>query len=118
MIPGILIGLFISPATALFVALVYIVVQQFENSFLVPRIIGGSIGIHPAILTVLIIAMGYTFGLLGIVLAAPLSAIARDLFIYLHRRLEGMKAEEAIEGLATMPKPKQPKEKPVAPHGT
>jgi predicted PurR-regulated permease PerM len=114
MIPGVLIGLFISPATALAVLLVYLAVQQFENSFLVPRIIGGSIGIHPAILTVIIIAMGYTFGLLGVVLAAPLSAIARDLFIYLHRRLEGDPAAEAINGLAPVPRTTQPKEKTAA----
>jgi predicted PurR-regulated permease PerM len=105
MIPGILIGLFISPTTALAVFIVYIVVQQFENSFLVPRIIGGSIGIHPAILTVVIIALGYTFGLLGIVLAAPLSAIARDLFIYIHRRLDGMSPEDARGGLIHTRKP-------------
>jgi predicted PurR-regulated permease PerM len=103
MIPGVLIGLFISPATALFVALVYIVVQQIENSFLVPRIIGGSIGIHPAILTVVVIAMGYTFGLLGVILAAPAAAIARDLFIYAHRRLDGQPAEAAVTGLVAAP---------------
>ena len=118
MIPGVLIGLFISPATALAVLLVYLTVQQFENSFLVPRIIGGSIGIHPAILTVIIIVMGYTFGLLGIVLAAPLSAIARDLFIYLHRRLEGEPAVEAINGLAPVPRTTQRKEKTAAPATT
>ena len=103
MIPGVLIGLFISPTTALFVALVYIVVQQIESSFLVPRIIGGSVGIHPAILTVVVIAMGYTFGLLGIVLAAPVAAIARDLFIYAHRRLDGQPATEAVTGLVAAP---------------
>jgi predicted PurR-regulated permease PerM len=113
MIPGVLIGLFISPTTALAVLLVYLIVQQFENSFLVPRIIGGSIGIHPAILTVLIIAMGYTFGLLGIVLAAPLSAIARDVFIYGYRRLEGIPAAEAVNGLAPVPRTTQRKEKPA-----
>ena len=114
MIPGVLIGLFISPATALAVLLVYLVVQQFENSFLVPRIIGGSIGIHPVILTVVIIAMGYTFGLLGIVLAAPLSAIARDVFLYGYRRLEGIPAMEAVNGLAPVPRTTQRKEKAAA----
>ncbi len=99
MIPGVLIGLLISPGTGLAALIVYLVIQQFENSFLVPRIIGGSIRIHPAILTVIIIAMGYRFGLIGIIMAAPLAAIARDLFIYLHRRLEGLGAEEARAGL-------------------
>ena len=86
-------------------ALVYIVVQQIENSFLVPRIIGGSTGIHPAILTPIVIAMGYTFGLPGIILAAPAAAIARDLFIYVHRRLEAKSAAEAVIGLASHFKP-------------
>jgi predicted PurR-regulated permease PerM len=61
----------------------------------VPRIIGESVGIHPAILTVVLIAMGQVFGLLGVILAAPLSAIARDLFIYTYRRLEGYSADAA-----------------------
>jgi len=104
MIPGVLIGLFISPTTALAILIVYLVVQQFENSVLVPRIIGGSIGIHPAILTVLIIAMGYSYGLIGVILAAPLVAIARDLFLYIYRRLNGCSAEDARQDLLTAPK--------------
>jgi predicted PurR-regulated permease PerM len=94
-IPGVLIGFFISPATGLAVLVVYIAVQQLENNLLVPRIIGESVGIHPAILTVVLIAMGHIFGLLGVILAAPLSAIARDLFIYSYRRLEGCGAAAA-----------------------
>jgi predicted PurR-regulated permease PerM len=88
-IPGVIIGFTVSPTTGLVVLLVYVLVQQIENNFLVPRIIGESVGIHPAILTVVLIAMGQIFGLLGVILAAPLSAIGRDLFVYIYRRLEG-----------------------------
>jgi predicted PurR-regulated permease PerM len=88
-IPGIALGFFVDVPTGLAVTVVYVVVQQFENSFLVPRIIGESIGIHPAILTVLLIVMGHVYGLLGVILAAPVAAIGRDLFIYTYRRLEG-----------------------------
>jgi len=94
-LPGVLLGLLISPQTALAVVIVYVIVQQIEINFLRVRIIGESIGIHPAILMVILIAMGYSFGLLGIVMAAPISAIARDLFIYVHRRLDGIPASEA-----------------------
>ncbi len=94
-IPGVLLGLFISPETGLAMLVAYIAVQQVENNLLVPRIIGESVGIHPAILTVVLIAMGQVFGLLGVILAAPLSAIARDLFIYTYRRLEGYSADAA-----------------------
>ena len=92
-VPGVLIGFFGGDnglQTGLAVLVVYVVVQQLENNLLVPRIIGESVGVHPAILTVILIAMGQVFGLLGIVLAAPLTAIARDLFVYVHRRLGGL----------------------------
>ena len=101
-IPGVLIGFFggdNGPQTGLAVLVVYIVVQQLENNFLVPRIIGESVGIHPAILTVVLIAMGQIFGLWGVVLAAPLSAIARDLFVYIYRRLEGTPANAVRQSM-------------------
>jgi predicted PurR-regulated permease PerM len=92
-IPGVLIGFFGGEGgvqAGVAVLILYIAVQQIENNFLVPRIIGESVGVHPAILTVILIAMGQVFGLLGIVLAAPLTAIARDLFVYVYRRLDGL----------------------------
>jgi predicted PurR-regulated permease PerM len=115
-IPGVIIGFTVSPATGLAVLLVYILVQQLENNFLVPRIIGESVGIHPAILTVVLIAMGQVFGLLGVVLAAPLSAIARDLFIYIYRRIDGdmpASARLAIERPA-LPPPARHNKQPAA----
>lgn len=96
-IPGILLGLAVSPGTGLAVGLLYFAVQQLENSLLVPRIIGESVSIHPAVLTVILIAMGYLFGLIGIILAPPAAATARDLFVYLYRRLEGFTASQAFE---------------------
>lgn len=92
-IPGVLIGFFGGEGgfqVGVAVLVVYVVVQQLENNLLVPRIIGESVGVHPAILTVILIAMGQVFGLLGIVLAAPLTAIARDLFVYVYQRLGGL----------------------------
>ena len=89
-IPGVVIGLSISPLTGLAMLALYVVVQQLENSLLVPRIIGDSINIHPAVLTVVIIIAGTLFGIIGIILAAPVIAIARDLVLYSYRRLEGI----------------------------
>jgi predicted PurR-regulated permease PerM len=102
-IPGVLIGFFGGEGglqAGLAVLVVYIVVQQLENNLLVPRIIGESVGVHPAILTVILIAMGQVFGLLGIVLAAPLTAIARDLFVYVYRRLDGLSPAAARHAIS------------------
>lgn len=114
-IPGVLIGFFVSGGgvqAGLAVLAVYIIVQQLENNFLVPRIIGESIGIHPAILTVVLIAMGQVFGLLGIVLAAPVSAIARDLFTYTYRRLDGLSAKQARQSISAEAEQKEAVTKP------
>jgi predicted PurR-regulated permease PerM len=102
-IPGVLLALLVSPQTTMAVVIVYVIVQQIEINFLRTRVVGESIGIHPAILMVILIAMGYSFGLLGIVLAAPISAIARDLFIYVHRRLDGVPAVKAGISLTVTP---------------
>ncbi|WP_298404889.1 AI-2E family transporter [uncultured Chloroflexus sp.] len=86
-IPAILLGLADSPTTALAVTILYIAIQQLENHILVPRIIGESVGVHPAILMVVLVVCSQVFGLLGAILSAPLSAMARDLFLYLYGRL-------------------------------
>lgn len=101
MIPGVIIAFALGgPVSAIAVAIMYIIIQQIENNLLVPRIIGDSVGVHPAILTVTLLAMGSVFGLAGVVAAAPLTAIARDLFLYAYRRLGGADADEVMQSLA------------------
>lgn len=94
-IPAVLIAFSVSPAAGVAALILYIVIQQLENNFLVPRIVGESIGIHPAVLSVALLAMGQVFGILGIILAAPVAAITRNLFVYTYGRLSGATPIEA-----------------------
>lgn len=72
---------------ALLVLGVYVMIQQVENNFLVPRIIGGSVKIHPLVVLVGAIA-GYGIGgILGAFLAAPVIGTSRVLGEYVHRKL-------------------------------
>ncbi|MFP4440257.1 MAG: AI-2E family transporter [Chloroflexaceae bacterium] len=86
-IPAITLGFFDSVTTGVAVTILYVAIQQLENNFLVPRIVGESVGIHPAILMVLLVVLGHAFGLIGIILSAPLAAVVRDTFIYVNGRL-------------------------------
>lgn len=72
---------------AALVAGVYFVIQQIENNFLVPRILGHSLNLHP--MAVLIAAlMGATLaGILGLLLAAPTFATLRLLARYAWSKL-------------------------------
>jgi len=95
-IPALFVG---GPISALAVLGLFVVVQLVENNYLVPRVIGQSIGVHPAILIIVLVIFGKLFGLLGVILAAPATAIARDLYIYAYRRLSGASPSEAIAHL-------------------
>jgi predicted PurR-regulated permease PerM len=100
-LPGVILAFVLGgPVSGIVVLVMYTIIQQVENNFLVPRVIGESVGVHPAVLTVLLIAMGSVFGLVGVIVAAPLAAIARDLYLYAYRRLGGDSPDAAIERIS------------------
>jgi predicted PurR-regulated permease PerM len=86
-VPAVILGFIDSPTTGLAVLVLYTAIQQLENNFLVPRIVGDSVGLHPSILMVLLVVCSQVFGLPGAILSAPMGAIARDVFTYLYGRL-------------------------------
>lgn len=86
-IPAIILGFMDSPTTGIAVLILYIAIQQLENNFLVPRIVGDSVGLHPAVLMVLLVTCAQVFGVLGAILSAPVGAVSRDIFSYLYGRL-------------------------------
>jgi len=85
---------------ALVVFAVYQVVYTIEGYLIEPQIIGAAVSIPPAVLTPLVIMFGAVFGVVGAVLAAPVAALGRDWFLYLHRRLNGAPARAAYRSLA------------------
>lgn len=94
-VPAILIGASISPAAALAAIALYTVIQQLENHLIVPKVMGDAVDLHPAVVILSLIIGGSLFGLWGAILAAPVVALARDLYRYGFRRLEGGTPDEA-----------------------
>ncbi|MDQ4078791.1 MAG: AI-2E family transporter [Chloroflexota bacterium] len=72
---------------ALVVLAAYVVIQQLESNFLVPRIIGGSVHLHPAVVLLGAIIGLSTVGVLGIFLAAPTLASLRVIGGYAYRKM-------------------------------
>ncbi len=72
---------------ALIILGVGIVIQQIENSVLVPRIVGDALDLHP--ITVMVVAlMGATLaGLLGVMLSAPVAATVKLIGGYVWSKL-------------------------------
>ena len=78
----------VSPVTfALIVFAIYSVIAQFENIYLIPRLVGGRVKLHPAVAFVCAIGGALAFGTLGVLLATPVVASARTLVLYAYRKL-------------------------------
>jgi predicted PurR-regulated permease PerM len=59
------------------VVAVFIVVQSVEGYYLTPKLLGGSLDLHPMWVLVGLMIGGSLFGILGIILAVPVIAIAK-----------------------------------------
>ena len=53
---------------------VFAVGQFLEGNFLSPKLVGGSIGLHPVWLMFALFAFSYIFGIMGLLLAVPMAA--------------------------------------------
>ncbi|HSR32589.1 MAG TPA: AI-2E family transporter [Anaerolineae bacterium] len=86
-IPAILIALATDPISAIWVALAFFAIQMVENLILVPRISGKSVKLHPALVMMVLVVGGSLAGLWGMLIAVPVTAVIRDVFLYLYLRL-------------------------------
>jgi len=57
------------------VALVYLIGQVLEQQFLTPTIIGKNVGLHPIWMLFGMLAGAVTMGVVGILLAVPITAV-------------------------------------------
>ena len=74
-VPAVAFALLISPVKAIFVVLLFVLVQQIDNNFLTPRIVEGRLGLHPVATIAVILTGGVLYGLIGILVAVPVTAI-------------------------------------------
>ena len=74
-IPAVLIAAATNPQLALWVVLVYVVVQQIEGNLLQPLLQQWAVDLPGAVLLFSLLAMGTLFGPLGIIFAAPLTVV-------------------------------------------
>jgi predicted PurR-regulated permease PerM len=100
-IPAILIALATDPISAIWVALAFFAIQMIENLILVPRISGQSVKLHPALVMTVLVVGGQLAGLWGMLIAVPVTAIIRDVFLYLYLRLldDPLSPDEAMARL-------------------
>ncbi len=91
-IPAVLFALTLGPAAVVATILLYLVIMFIEGQVLVPKIEGGAFSFHPAFVLFLVVAGVQLFGLLGAILALPVTAAAWRITRYAFRRAAGQPA--------------------------
>ncbi len=93
---GSLVTLAVAPGRLVWVIALYAIVQLLENIFLVPRIQGNQMRIHPAIVLVLIVVGTHLAGFWGTILVLPVAATIVRVYEYVRHVTAMQDAREKI----------------------
>ena len=97
-VPPVLIAFSISPATALWVAVFYLALDEIIGDFILPRIRSKTMKIHPVAILVMLLAMTAAFGILGAFIATPLAAFIKAYYeVFYQKKLHPEKTDINIE---------------------
>ena len=84
-IPAALVALSIAPSKLVWVIVATLVIQQLENTVLVPRVMRKAVGVNPFVSLLAIFAFSSFFGIAGALMAIPIAAIIQlllDRFVF------------------------------------
>jgi predicted PurR-regulated permease PerM len=86
-VPAVLLALFQSPISAVWLILLFVALQQLEGHVVAPQVFRISLRINP-ILIILALLIGYQlYGIAGALVALPVIAVIRQTVVYLRRHL-------------------------------
>jgi predicted PurR-regulated permease PerM len=107
--PAVIYALVQHPLSALWVALLFLGIQQLEGHVVVPKVMGHSLRLHPLLVIFGLLAGGEIYGFPGILVALPLLAAGRAAWeffaerVHLQRWEEDKQADEDPVELVTTP---------------
>src|SRR5262249_26333673 len=87
-IPPVLYALVQDPLSALWVALLFLGIQQLEGHVVVPKVMGRTLRLHPLLVIFGLLAGGEIYGFAGILVALPLLAAGRAAWEFFAERIE------------------------------
>ena len=74
-VPAVILAFLQGPTTALWTIVLFLIVQQIQGNFLQPMVQRHAVDVPPAVLLFSVAAAGVLFGMLGVLLAAPLTVV-------------------------------------------
>jgi predicted PurR-regulated permease PerM len=86
-LPPVLVALVQDPLTALWVALLFVGLQQLEGHVVAPNVFGHALRLNPLLVIFALLLGGEVYGFVGALIALPLAAVVRETVVYLRRHL-------------------------------
>ncbi|GCF93333.1 AI-2E family transporter [Enterococcus florum] len=103
-VPAVIVGLFISPLQALYMALSILIIQQLDGNLIKPLLFGKSLNIHPLTIILVLIGAGSVAGILGMLICIPVYAVIKTLIINIHKIYHIRKESQLLkENIDTRP---------------
>lgn len=87
-VPAVLLALFTDPISALWVALLFVGLQQMEGHVVAPQIFGHTLRINPLLVIFALLIGLQLYGIVGALVALPILSVLRETAVYLHRHLK------------------------------
>jgi predicted PurR-regulated permease PerM len=86
-LPPILVALFNDPLSAVWVALLFLALQQLEGHVVAPQVFGHSLRINPLLIIFALLFGAEVYGIVGAFVALPIAAILRETVLFLRRHV-------------------------------
>jgi predicted PurR-regulated permease PerM len=86
-IPPLTVALAESPSAALAVALAFLFIHQIEGHVVIPKLMGGAVGVHPLLVIFSLLAGAQLYGLPGLFVTLPLVAVGREVVSFFRGRV-------------------------------
>jgi predicted PurR-regulated permease PerM len=114
-LPPVIVALLDDPLTAVWVALLFLALQQLEGHVVAPQVFGRTLRLNPLLVLFALLLGGEVAGLVGALLALPLAAVARETVEYLRRHvvLEPWAEPPTLRMAAPAPEPEDEDREPV-----
>ena len=107
-LPPILIALSIDPITAMWVAIFYLALDEIMGDFVIPHIRASTMKIHPVSLLVMLLAMVTVFGLMGALIATPLTAFIKAYYeTFYEKKYSPSKINQQVDLMLYRTQPKK-----------
>jgi putative permease len=102
-LPPVLVAFSVDPMTALWTLIFYVSFSEFLGNFIAPRIYAQSMQMNAVFILFMTLAMGYAFGVIGVLIATPVAGFLKAYYdeFFLRRRPREPELERHLDAMMT-----------------